>query len=1256
MTPGTSARLMEYFTEDRRFELATRIRAAGDFRLPPLPHFNSAPCDQHSDLEQSCMRCGVLFRKHQRVGIAWLYAVRKGLIADSVGPQPLDAQVLAPSGWVDMGSLRAGDPVIDPDGSASTVLEVTPRGVQDVYRLEFSDGTWAESTMDHLWKVRTEKAPYLTRVGRESRDGLNWRVLPLREAMQWRHGKAVPLIESPPDFAEQPLPLDPYLLGLLLGDGSLVRLPSFTNHSKDKELLTALERALPSGVTAKLIKGNTRCPSYGLSTVRGNSSNPLTLALRELGLMGHRSHEKFVPSVYKWASAKTRLAVLQGLMDTDGNWASGSVEFSSSSKQLAEDVADLARSLGLRTSGPKVRQTSYVYLGEKRTGRPAYRVFIAERADCRVFRLERKLREQPRQRVRGLEGVNVGARKDWQRDQPVKWIRSVTYSRTVPVQCIRVSALSGLYVTDNWTVTHNTGKTIVAAGLLGLLHETGELGSSRGLIVTRSGTPLMQWQRQMQRLLPDLGITATVGTRAQRVEGYLRPWTVGLMGYHMLQRDIEDMLEFPIRTLIVDDVDALRHPHTKTSYCLKRLAQDCHRVVVLSGTPLQKRLHELHSVLEPVGGRQIFGSAHAFEQRYVRQEKVTIVTGTGPKRQTRHIRKVVGYQNIEEFAQLVKPLALRRTAADIDDVDLPAVSPHDVFLDLYPAQVEKYRELRQGVLKIIKASGRQVKRAAAAAQFTYGAMLCSGLATLGEEDRPQTSVKMDWLEEKIVDGDLSDEKVVVFMNYKNDQPLSAEVWTPQGLKTMGEIKVGDSVFSLEGVPSTVTAVYPAGIRDVYKVNFSDGTWAESSATHLWRVSVGENEEEVLPLHVIMTELMQPAHRKRVVRVPFIEPQDFEESPLPFDPYALGLLLGDGCFQGVPNFCSEDEELLQAVELAAIEIGCKATRFVREGFKLPFTSVNLPKASYGKGSGRENPLTSILKSFGLWKHVAHEKFIPELYKTASIKTRLAILQGLMDTDGTVSSSGRAVFVTVSPRLVDDVAWIARSLGMLVTTKKYNHCPSESRTRPFYHVNVTSSLPVFRLSRKLSKQRCEVGDKRVVDVVWQRREQTQCLEVSAPSHCYVTNGFTPTHNTIRAMRARLDRAGVSSAIIWGEEPNPAVRFAEQERFWHDPQCRVLIGTTAIEQSLNLQIARHLVNVDTIMNAARMVQLSGRIRRDGSQFKTVYVHNLLTNGTQEEAYLPLLEREQALQDAVWDEKSELFQELSPLALLTLIGKSTV
>jgi SNF2 family DNA or RNA helicase len=141
------------------------------------------------------------------------------------------------------------------------------------------------------------------------------------------------------------------------------------------------------------------------------------------------------------------------------------------------------------------------------------------------------------------------------------------------------------------------------------------------------------------------------------------------------------------------------------------------------------------------------------------------------------------------------------------------------------------------------------------------------------------------------------------------------------------------------------------------------------------------------------------------------------------------------------------------------------------------------------------------------------------------------------------------------------------------------------------------------------------------------------------------------TIRAMQKRLTEAGIGYVTFWGEEADPEHRRAIQRKFWEDPKTRICLGTSAMEQSLNLQISRVLINVDMLMNPRRMEQLAGRVRRLGSQHRTVWIYNLLTRGTHEERYLPVLERRQAIGDYVFGEATELFKALSADELLRLI-----
>lgn len=147
------------------------------------------------------------------------------------------------------------------------------------------------------------------------------------------------------------------------------------------------------------------------------------------------------------------------------------------------------------------------------------------------------------------------------------------------------------------------------------------------------------------------------------------------------------------------------------------------------------------------------------------------------------------------------------------------------------------------------------------------------------------------------------------------------------------------------------------------------------------------------------------------------------------------------------------------------------------------------------------------------------------------------------------------------------------------------------------------------------------------------------------------FIKNIGLVAAAEQRLNNLGVGVAKIWGKDANAKHRQAEIQRFWKDPNCRVLLGTSAIERSLNLQNANILVNVDTILNPARMAQLAGRVRRAGSTHNHIWVFNLFCRDTQEERYLDVLQRRQAMADYTWGEQSELYESLSPLELLSLI-----
>ena len=139
-------------------------------------------------------------------------------------------------------------------------------------------------------------------------------------------------------------------------------------------------------------------------------------------------------------------------------------------------------------------------------------------------------------------------------------------------------------------------------------------------------------------------------------------------------------------------------------------------------------------------------------------------------------------------------------------------------------------------------------------------------------------------------------------------------------------------------------------------------------------------------------------------------------------------------------------------------------------------------------------------------------------------------------------------------------------------------------------------------------------------------------------------------IKALQSRLDRAGIGHATVWGLESNPQARAAEQKRFWDDPNCRVFMGTSAMERGLNLHAANIVVCLDMLLNPSRMDQIVGRTRRAGSPHDRIFVFNLFCVNTQETKYLDILRERAALIDQVWDSDNQLFESLSPLELLSM------
>jgi phosphate starvation-inducible protein PhoH and related proteins len=357
--------------------------------------------------------------------------------------QPYDRQVLTPDGFRPIGSLQVGDLVIGSNGLPTPVLGVYPQGRREVFRVRAQDGASTLCCGQHLWAVATRD---------DRRRGKPLRVLETREMMgQLRaahyHRFELPLVSQPVAFPPREVPLDPYALGLLLGDGSFsVKITGFT--TTDPELLVALEQSI-KGIE---LRQRTRFDYYLRRTAGGprlKVAHPVTVALRELGLVGTRSPTKFVPDPYLYNSARVRLAVLQGLLDTDGGPVTQRgrtcrVQYTTTSPRLRDNVIFLVRSLGgvayWRTRPAAGRLPGRARGREVHHRADAYVMEIRLPEGMEPFRLTRK---------RALYRTSGGGR-------PMRFIDSIEPAGDAETLCIQVAAGDSLYVTDDFLVTHNT--------------------------------------------------------------------------------------------------------------------------------------------------------------------------------------------------------------------------------------------------------------------------------------------------------------------------------------------------------------------------------------------------------------------------------------------------------------------------------------------------------------------------------------------------------------------------------------------------------------------------------------------------------------------------------------------------------------------------------------------------------------------------------------------------------------------------------
>jgi len=359
------------------------------------------------------------------------------------------------------GDLKVGDFVFGADGALTRIVATNDYRRQH-YRVTFDDGSSTVVSGEHEWNVRGRQ---------ERRRGLDgWRTIETQEiialgvkrpngkslARQWE----IPIQGAVQFETAAGLPLDPYVMGVWLSDGSKGRITKSSPAVRDKL------RQRHHGAVVEHAGGK----GVGIHSVDW-SADPVLRC---------RSWEKYIPDRYKFASVEQRRALFEGLCDGDGEVnASSSIGYSSSSERLVDDMIWLARSLGYKArKQPTVKHPTYTHGGERRDGRPSYRATI----NCPTNPF-----------------IHEGRAAAWKPSEArylSRWIDSIEPVGIMDGMCITVEAEDHLYLADDFIVTHNSaGISVVNKWALDTLVDTRIVitANTEGQLLTKTSPELAKW-------------------------------------------------------------------------------------------------------------------------------------------------------------------------------------------------------------------------------------------------------------------------------------------------------------------------------------------------------------------------------------------------------------------------------------------------------------------------------------------------------------------------------------------------------------------------------------------------------------------------------------------------------------------------------------------------------------------------------------------------------------------------------------------
>lgn len=505
------------------------------------------------------------------------------------------------------------------------------------------------------------------------------------------------------------------------------------------------------------------------------------------------------------------------------------------------------------------------------------------------------------------------------------------------------------------------------------------------------------------------------------------------------------------------------------------------------------------------------------------------------------------------------------------------------------------------------------------------------------------------------------------------QPLDAKILTPNGWKFMGDLKLEDEVISKNGLPSKVIGIYPKGIKPVFKITTTDGNTTECCEDHLWMTQTWEDKKRNRIGKIRTTkEIKNTLIKENFIRknkpnhyLPRNNPVNFNSFSLPIPPYVLGALLGDGSLKDSIIFSSTDQEIINRVSNEVKLLNCHIkyygginygiVRIDQDNNKTPqpilLTNTLTGETKYYPRTGiaqkelnldsaaiwtrcvnkkecdnwkyefleKEttwiNPIREEISKLGLDKKRSYEKFIPDIYKyNSSVQDRISLLQGLMDTDGTIKRNGEASYCTTSKQLALDIIEIVKSLGGRAILKSRNRIGKETfiqeriikskRVSYEFNISLPENINPFYLRRKAERHQCKyIHQDKIKSIELVGEKEVQCILIDDPEHLYITDDYIVTHNTLSAKLEPWAKPVYDNlSYILKDEESPDPKNSKAEYLFESKKIEVAPFTYLRGRSIN----NTFIYLDECQNISLATIKTG-ISRAGNKSKVVIAGDL-------------------------------------------------